>query len=93
MIVDGNYVRIRGMKLSDAEIKKFRTELEEMGARGVSFQVAREAVVARVGAAAGTASTLDQSVDTFIDTLTDIDVAAVKAGAADILSHIRSIAA
>ena len=93
LIVDGNYVRIRGMKLSDAEIKTFRTQLEEMGARGVSFQVAREAVVARTGATAGKATTLDESVDKFIDTLTEIDAPAVKAECTDVLSHIRSVAA
>lgn len=93
LIVDGNYVRIRSMKLSDAEIKTFRKELEGMGARGVSFQVAREAVVAREGAVAGKTSTLDESVDKFIGTLTDIDVAAVKTECADVLSHIRSVAA
>lgn len=92
LIVDGNYVRVRGMKLTDGEIKTFRTQLEEMGARGVSFQVAREAVVAREGSIAGAASTLDQSVDKFIDTMTEIDVAAVKAQAADVLSHVRSVA-
>jgi DNA repair exonuclease SbcCD nuclease subunit len=93
LIVDGNYVRVRSMKLSDAEIKTFRKELEEMGARAVSFQVAREAVVARAGSVTGKASTLDESVDKFIDTLPEIDTVAVKAQCTDVLNQVRSVAA
>jgi DNA repair exonuclease SbcCD nuclease subunit len=93
LVVDGNYVRIRAMKLTDGEIKTFRKSLEEMGARGVTFQVAREAVAARVGAVAGKATTLDESVDKFIDTLTEIDTVAVKAQCVEVLTHIRSVAA
>jgi DNA repair exonuclease SbcCD nuclease subunit len=96
LIVDGNFVRIRSMKLSDPEVTAFRKSLESMGAKGVTFQIAREVVSAREGApAAGTATTLDASVDQFIDTIDPItiDVAAVKAGCADVLSTIRSVAA
>jgi DNA repair exonuclease SbcCD nuclease subunit len=108
LMVDGNYVRVRGMKLSDAEIIKYRKMLEDMGARGVSFQVAREAVVAREGAVAGKASTIDESVDKFIDGLDPLvtfglaaatptyiaeRIAAVKAECTDVLTHTRSIAA
>jgi DNA repair exonuclease SbcCD nuclease subunit len=93
LIVDGNYVRIRAMKLSDPDIKLFRGALEDMGARGVSFQVAREAILAREGVVRGTASTLDQSVDKYIETLTEIDMPAVKAECVDVLNQIRSVAA
>jgi hypothetical protein len=93
-IVDGNYVRVRGMKLTDAEINKFRAELVEMGAKGVTFQVTRETVSARGATSVSKGTTLDQSVDTFIDQKKDIDpdlLPLVKAGAAQILTDIRSV--
>jgi DNA repair exonuclease SbcCD nuclease subunit len=94
LIIDGNYVRVRGMKLTDAEINKFRKELEVMGARAVTFQVTREVVAARGASSLAKATTLDQSVDTFIDQKKDIDpdlLALVKAGAAQILADVRSV--
>jgi DNA repair exonuclease SbcCD nuclease subunit len=93
-IVDGNYVRVRGMKLTDAEINKFRAELEEMGARAVMFNVTRETVSARGSSVVSKGTTLDQSVDTFIDQKKDIDpdlLPLVKAGAAQILTDVRSV--
>jgi DNA repair exonuclease SbcCD nuclease subunit len=96
LIVDGNYVRLRSMKLTDAEINSIRKELEEMGARGVTFQVARATVSARGTSSVAKAATLDESIDKFIDTLTVEDPALlplIKAGAADILSSVRSVAA
>lgn len=93
LIVDGNYVRIRGMKLTDAEIKRFRKELIDMGAIGVTFQVARETVAARAGSSVGKAATLDESVDKFIDTMGVPNVAAVKAISTDVLNTVRSVAA
>jgi DNA repair exonuclease SbcCD nuclease subunit len=93
-IVDGNYVRVRGMKLTDAEINKFRAELVEMGAKGVTFQVTRETVSARGSSVVSKGTTLDQSVDTFIDQKKDIDpdlLPLVKAGAAQILTDVRSV--
>lgn len=47
LIVAGNYVRVRGMKLSNSEIKALEGELKDMGALGVSFQVARETASTR----------------------------------------------
>jgi DNA repair exonuclease SbcCD nuclease subunit len=92
-IVDGNYVRIRGLRLTDEEVNKLRKELEGMGAKGITFQVARETVSVRAGTPIGAAKTLDQSVDAFIDTMTDAPVPAVKKACADILSQVRSVAA
>ncbi len=94
--VDGNYVRIRGMKLTDAEINTFRAELTDMGARGVTFQVTREVVSARGSSTVAKATTLDQSVDQFVDQMKDVDpdhLALIKAGAAEILATVRSVAA
>jgi DNA repair exonuclease SbcCD nuclease subunit len=93
MMVPGNYVRVRSMKLTEAEITKFRGELEGMGAAGVTFQVARETVTARAGAAATAGLTLDQSVDKFIDGMELEDKTPVKAMALDVLSTVRSVAA
>ncbi|MCK1543320.1 metallophosphoesterase [Bradyrhizobium sp. 179] len=93
-IVDGNYVRVRGMKLTDAEINKFRAELVEMGAKGVTFQVTRETVSARGSTSVSKGTTLDQSVDSFIDQKKDIDLdllPLVKASAAQILTDVRSV--
>lgn len=91
-IVDGNYVRIRSMKLTDAEIKDMREELVSLGAKGVTFQVAREVVSARTGAVATKSVSLEASIDNYIDTLTFDDLAAVKFGCADILTTVRSVA-
>jgi hypothetical protein len=94
LIVDQNYVRIRGMKLTDAEINAMRKSLLDMGARGVTFQVSRAVVAARAGSALAKTSTLDESVASFIEKITDIDtdmIVAVKAAAVDVLSTIRSV--
>lgn len=95
LIVDGNYVRVRGFKLTDAELKLFRENLEEMGARGVTFQVAREVVGARTGSAVAKAATLDESIGKYVETLTLPDpsmLTEVTAAALNILNHVRSIA-
>lgn len=92
LLVDGNYVRIRGMKLTDAEIGKFRAELEEMGAKGVMFQVARETVSARSGKTAK-GLTLEESVAKHIDGLKLPNAAAVKSICEDILTSVRSVSA
>jgi DNA repair exonuclease SbcCD nuclease subunit len=93
LLVDDNYVRIRGLKLTDSEINTMRAELEEMGACGVTFQVTREVVSARSGSTLAKASTLDESVDKYIDGLSlDEDLALMtKESASDILSTIRSV--
>jgi DNA repair exonuclease SbcCD nuclease subunit len=90
LIVDGNYVRVRGMKLTDLEVKTMRDELDKLGARGVSFQVARAVVSARTGAAPKT-TTLEESVGAYVDGLALPDAAAVKAGALDVLASVRSL--
>lgn len=94
LVVDGNYVRIRGMKLTVQDEKTMRDELLRMGARGVVFQTQRETVSARGSSAVAKATTLDQSVDSFIDQKKDIDpdlLPLVKAGAAQILTDVRSV--
>lgn len=92
LIVDGNFVRVRGMKLTDRQINEFRAELLGMGAKGVSFNVERVTVAARAGEAIVTATaTLEMSVDTYAASKTFASDAAVRARCAAIMSETRAI--
>jgi DNA repair exonuclease SbcCD nuclease subunit len=91
LIVDGNYARIRGLKITDSEVKALKTELEGYGCRGVTFQVVREAVTARAATARGL--TIDASVEAYIDGLGSAHTADVKAGCAAVLANVRALAA
>lgn len=94
LIVDGNYVRVRGMKLTDKEVNELRSELIGYGAKGVSFSVERVTVTARTGAPIASPTTsLEQSVETYIDKQELSNGAAVKASAAEILREARSMSA
>jgi DNA repair exonuclease SbcCD nuclease subunit len=91
LLVDGNYVRIRGMKLTDLQVKEMRTEFEKLGAKGVSFQVAREVATARTGATATKGLSLDESVTKYIDSLSLPNAAVIQAEAQDVLATVRSV--
>lgn len=98
MIVDGNYVRVRGMKLTDREVNELRQELLDMGARGVSFQVERVSVTAREGAPIASPTTsLETSVDAFatkhFEDLAPEIVTAIKHRCGDILAEARGTSA
>jgi hypothetical protein len=70
--VDGNYVRIRGLKMTNEQIKQMGEELRAMGAAGVSFQVAREVISARTGSAPAKITSLEASIAKYInDTIGD----------------------
>jgi len=72
LIVDGNYVRIRGLKMTNEQIKQMGEELRAMGAAGVSFQVAREVISARTGSAPAKITSLEASIAKYInDTIGD----------------------
>lgn len=90
LIVDGNYVRVRGMKLTDLEANALRTELIGMGAKGVSIEVARAVTSAR--SVPTKALSLDASVNAYIDDLAPDNIAEVKLEAAAILAKVRSVA-
>lgn len=90
LIVDGNYARIRGLKITDGEVKALKAELEGYGCRGLTFQVVREAVTARTSTARGL--TIDASVDSFIDGLGLPDPSQVKAISSEILAEVRASA-
>lgn len=93
LIVDGNYVRVRGLRMTAGQIAEMREALTEMGARGVSFQVAREVVATRAPSPTAKAMSLDVSVAHYVDGLGVTDASTIKAECADILSTVRSIAA
>ena len=92
LIVDGNYVRVRGMTLTDAEVNKLRAELLAMNAKGVLIQVARAVTSARGAAPTTTGRSLDQSVTAYIEGLKLSQEAEVKKQALDIIDSVRSVA-
>lgn len=93
-IVDGNYVRVSSIKLTDREVNKLREQLLNDGAQGVVFFHERVVTVtARTGAVAAATQTLEQSVDAFVDEMKLPDpaiTAAVKAKSAEIMREVRS---
>jgi len=93
LIVDGNYVRIRGKKMTDSEINLFRKELIEMGAKGVRFDIAREVVSARSAGKPTKALSLEGSVVKYIDESTMDNKDDVKTLCASLLAEVHSIAA
>jgi DNA repair exonuclease SbcCD nuclease subunit len=94
LIIPGNYVRVRGFKLSNEELKLMRDELEALGAKGVSFQVARETPTVRATGRAAPAMSLEASLAKFIkDTIEDERLAfMVQESCNDILSVVTSAA-
>jgi DNA repair exonuclease SbcCD nuclease subunit len=92
LLVEGNYVRVRGMKLTDREIGEMRKVLHELGARGVSFNVERVTVAAREeGAIASSTTTLEMSVKAFVDTMTDERKERINERAQAILREAREM--
>ena len=90
LIAQGNYVRVRGMKLTDTEAQELRKELEREGAAGVSIEVARQVVQAR-GSAPVKGRTLTESVMSYIESLKVSGEAEIKRDCADILATVQSI--
>lgn len=89
---NGNFVRVRGFKFSDAEIAEFRKELLRAGAKGVSIEVARNIVSARPASAASKAVSIENSIELFIDSLGVPKAALIKAECSDILTSVRVVA-
>jgi len=85
-IVDGNYVRVRGFKMSNADIANFKEGLEDFGAKGVIFQVTKEEVSARGPVKTATPLSLEASVAKYIaeaikedpDVLADVTAACMN---------------
>lgn len=90
LIVDGNYVRVRGLEMADHEINQVRDNLYDMGAKGVTLQVARKTQSVRSTTAASKGLTIDQSVDKFVTEKSWPYGDEVKKRCADILLTIRA---
>lgn len=90
LIVDGNYVRVRGMKLTDRQINDVRKSLIDAGARGVSFQVERVTEAVRAEGVVKAAATLEDSLGAFVKSKGFANEAAVSARCAQILSDVRA---
>lgn len=89
-IVDGNYVRVRGLKLSDADAVNLRDELLRIGAKGVVMNVERETTSARASTASVKAKSLETSVADYIERQGSPHKDAVKARAEAIISAVRA---
>jgi DNA repair exonuclease SbcCD nuclease subunit len=92
LIVEGNYVRVRGAKMSDKDINAMRGEVLDLGALGFSYQGTREVVTARAGPPPRVTS-LAASVGDYIATLPIHDDGIMKKvvdGAMDILTNVQA---
>lgn len=89
ILIKGNYVRLKLSDVSEAEIKGYRTELESMGALGVSILATKKVEATRIAKITSGAS-LDVSVAEYIDKDTLFpDKKALQTEAASILSEVR----
>lgn len=89
LIVDGNYVRLRGFELDDAEINEWNRSLTKAGAAGVSFQVQRKATGSLRTGATPKIGSIESSVAEFIDQMKDPEGAELQRIAAEILTEAR----
>lgn len=87
----GNYVRVRGLTLEQAEIRAMRDAIMDAGALGVSMEVAAKSnVIPRSGAIVGKSITLESSVAAFVQA-TEVDrTAAVHAAAINVLAQAKA---
>lgn len=92
LIVDGNYVRVRGLSLSDKEINELRAELLRMGAAAVSFNLARQVVSARSSTPAKALS-LQASIAKYIEEQELPNEAVIQGMCDDVMSKVSALAA
>jgi DNA repair exonuclease SbcCD nuclease subunit len=90
LIVDGNYVRVRGKSATDAEINEMRQAFLDLGAKGFSYQGVREVVTARGPTASHKATSLEASIAAFISERELPDADAITAQALDVLGAVRA---
>lgn len=64
--VKGNYVRVRMEITSDAEAGEIRSELNKLGAAGVTLQAVKTVTVTRSGGTTAATSSIEKSVSEFI---------------------------
>ena len=94
IIVDGNFVRVRGLKLTDQQTLELRKSLMDMNAAGVRIEVARHVVSARPTAVTPTKGvSLESSIYSYAEEICpdDIDVNAIKVECLDILTSVQTI--
>lgn len=92
LLVDGNFVRVRGMTLSDEQVVQTRKDLLAMNAKGVSIQTLREVVSERTEGVATKALSLEDSIANFVASTVDpVLVKEVQEEAADIMSLVRAV--
>jgi DNA repair exonuclease SbcCD nuclease subunit len=92
LIVDGNFVRVRGFKMGDSEIVGLREGLMEAGAKGVTIQVVRDVEVRR-SVKTGKALTLEESLAAYVNSKIPKEYADdVQIKAANILKKVMSLA-
>ena len=92
LIVDGNYVRVRGKSATDAEINEFRRDFEKLGAKGFSYQGVREVVSARTGGVSHKATSIESSVTEFVKAraFNPAEETFIAAAALDVLAAVRA---
>lgn len=93
LLVDGNYVRIRGRKITNAEVDVLRGSLRDMGAVGTTIEVLPEEIAPRTGSVKASTISLESSVDSYVDSLSLPTADQVKSLANDILTGVKSVAA
>lgn len=92
LLADGNYVRFRGPQMTTEEVKELREFLESSGALGVSIEAPKAAVAPRAARPASSSMTLDQSVGSYIDSMTTtVDKNEVRKQSQDILDKARAV--
>ena len=92
LIVDGNYVRVRGKSATDAEINEFRRDFEKLGAKGFSYQGVREVVSARAGGVSHKTTSIESSVTEFVKAraFDPTEETFIAAAALDVLAAVRA---
>lgn len=94
LIVDGNYVRVRGLKITDQQIGELRKSLLDMNAKGVSIEVARDLVSSRSVSGASTApKTITESINAYIDETVEDNALHIKSLCADVLLRATTVTA
>lgn len=92
----GNYVRVRGIELDEAEIRQLKTILEDAGAKGVVVHaLSKSKITTRSGKPAGKAVKMEESVKDWIEANEEISADMQKSiwdGAMNVLSKARSAA-
>lgn len=88
----GHYVRIRGLSLDEADIKKLKGALEKRGAAGVVVHaVAKSKIVTRNGSSPSKSVRMEQSISDWIKASPIADESDVEREALDVLAEARGV--